>query len=51
MWEMPYEFDKRIKYMGNDVNIREMAKIFLKFAAYGAQLKHLRNGISMLQIN
>ena len=27
---MPYVFDKRMKYMGNDVDIWEMAKIFLK---------------------
>ena len=30
MWEMPYVFDKRIKYKGNDVDIWKMAKIFLK---------------------
>ena len=34
MWEMPYVFDKRIKYMGNDVDIWEMAKIFLKLLRY-----------------
>ena len=27
---MPYVFDKRIQYMENDVDIWEMAKIFLK---------------------
>ena len=32
--EMPYVFDKRIKYMGNDVDIWEMAKIFLKLLRY-----------------
>ena len=30
MWEMPYVFDMLIKYMGNDVDIWEMTKIFLK---------------------
>ena len=34
MWEMPYLFDKRIKYVGNDVDIWEMAKIFLKLLRY-----------------
>ena len=34
MWEMPYVFDKRIKYQGNDVDIWEMAKIFLKLFRY-----------------
>ena len=31
MWELAYVFEKRIKYMGKDVDIWEMAKIFLKF--------------------
>ena len=30
MCEMPYVFDKRIKYLGNEVDIWEMAKTFLK---------------------
>ena len=34
MWEMPYVFHKRIKYLGNDVDICEMAKIFLKLLRY-----------------
>ena len=34
MWEMPYVFDKRMKYLGNDVDICEMPKIFLKFLRY-----------------
>ena len=34
MWEMPYVFDKRIKYILNDVDIWEMAKIFLKLLRY-----------------
>ena len=31
---MPYVFDKGIEYMGNDVDILEMAKIFLKLRRY-----------------
>ena len=31
---MTYEFENRIKYMGNDVDIWEMAKIFLKLLRY-----------------
>ena len=34
MWEITYEFENRIKYMGNDVDIWEMAKIFLKLLRY-----------------
>ena len=34
MYEMPYVFDKRIKYVGNDVDIWEMVKIFLKLLRY-----------------
>ena len=37
---MPYVFEKRIKYMGNDVDIWEMAKIFLKLLMY---LEHSSN--------
>ena len=51
MWEMSSIFDKRLKYVGNDLEIWEMAKTFVKIAeVYGAQLKYLRNGISMLQM-
>ena len=31
---MPYEFENRIKYMGNDVDIWEVAKMFLKLLRY-----------------
>ena len=31
---MPDVFDKRTKYMGNDVDIWEMAQIFLKWLRY-----------------
>ena len=31
---MPCVFDKRMKYMGNDVDIWEMDKIFLKLLRY-----------------
>ena len=38
---MPYVFEKRIKYMGNDVDIWEMAKIFLKLLRYLEQSSNL----------
>ena len=38
MWEMASVFEKRLKYVGNDVYIWEMAKI------YGTWLKYLTNG-------
>ena len=41
MWEMAYAFEKRLKYMGNDVDLWKMAKISLKW------LKHLTNGLNM----
>ena len=31
---MPYEYENRIKYMGNDVDIWEVAKMFLKLLRY-----------------
>ena len=31
---MPDEFENRIKYMGNDVDIWEVAKMFLKLLRY-----------------
>ena len=45
-------FDKRLKYLGNDIEIWEMAKIFGKWLIYiyKARLKYLRNGISMLDM-
>ena len=36
--EMAYEFDKRHKYVGNDIELWEMAKV------YGKWPKHLTNG-------
>ena len=41
-------FEKRLKYMGNDLEICEMAKEMAYI--YGARFKYLRNGISMLQM-
>ena len=41
-------FEKRLKYMGNDLEIWEMAKEMAYI--YGGSLKYLRNGISMLQM-
>ena len=38
MLEMTYEFDKRLIHVGNDVYMREMAKIGRKW------LKYLTNG-------
>ena len=34
MLEMAYEFDKRLKYVGNDVYIQEMAQVFEKRLHY-----------------
>ena len=34
MLEMAYEFDKRFKYVGNDVSIWEMAQVFEKRLNY-----------------
>ena len=30
MWEMAYVFQKRLKYVGNDVDLCEMAQICLE---------------------
>ena len=32
MWEMTYVFEKRLKYVGNDVDLWEMAQICLEMA-------------------
>ena len=34
MLEMAYEFDKRLKYVGNDVCIWEMSQVFEKCLSY-----------------
>ena len=34
MLEIPYEFDKRFKYVGNDVHIWEVAQVFEKRLNY-----------------
>ena len=42
MFEMAYEFDKRLKYVGNDVCIQEMAQVFDK-----RLLNYVGNGSNM----
>ena len=37
-------FEKRLKYVGNDVDLWEMAKI------YGKWLKYLTNGLKMWEM-
>ena len=39
MLEMSYEFDKRLKYVGNDVYMWEMASVFEK------RLKYIGNDV------
>ena len=39
MWVMAYVFEKRLKYVGSDVDLREMAQIC------GKLLKYLKNGL------
>ena len=39
MWEMAEVFEKRLKYVGNDVDLWEIAKIC------GEWLKYLINGL------
>ena len=44
MFEMAYVFEKRLKYVGNDVDLWEMAKIYgkcLKFLIYGLNMCEL----------
>ena len=41
MWEMAQAFEKRLKYVGNDVDLWEIAKICLKY---------LRNGLYMWEM-
>ena len=44
MLEMAYEIDKRFKYMGNDVDLFEIAKINRKW------LKYLTNVLNMWEL-
>ena len=39
MWEIAYVFEKRLKYVGNDVDLWEIAK------TCGKWLKYLINGL------
>ena len=39
MWELALVFEKRLKYVGNDVDFWEIAKIC------GKWLKYLKNGL------
>ena len=41
MWEMASIFDKRLKYVGNDLKIWEIAKIF------GKWFRYMRHGSSL----
>ena len=41
MLEMAYEFDKRFKYVGNDVYVREMPQEFEK------RLNYVGNGLDL----
>ena len=52
---MPYKFENRIKYMENDVDIWEIAKIFLKLLRFlaqicGKRLKHVRNTFAIFEM-
>ena len=38
MWEMAYVLEKRLTYVGNDVDLWEMAKIYGKWLRYMAQV-------------
>ena len=40
MWEMAYAFEKRLKYVGKDVDLWKMAKIC------GKSLKYLIDGLT-----
>ena len=44
MLEMAYEFDKRLKYVGNDVYMWERAKAFEK------RLKYVRNDVELWEM-
>ena len=44
MLEMAYEFDKRLKYVGNDVYMWERASVFQK------RLKYVRNDVDLWEI-
>ena len=47
MLEMAYEFDKRFKYVGNDVYIWKMAQVFEKRLNYLGRLRSVGNLLNM----
>ena len=44
MLEMAYKFDKRFKYVGNDVYIWEMAQVF------GKRLSYMGNDLDLWEL-
>ena len=50
MWVMAYVFEKRPKYVGNDVDMWEMAKICAKWLKFDKRIKYVRNNLQIWEM-
>ena len=51
MWEMAYVFQKRLKYVGNDLDLWEMAQICGEMAElFDKRLKHVKNDLEIWEM-
>ena len=51
MWEMAQVFQKRLKYVGNDVDLWEMAEICDEMAlAFDKRLKNVENDLEICKM-
>ena len=52
MWEMASVFEKRLQYMGNDVDLLEMAHICGEMAyLFDKRLKNVENDLEILEMS
>ena len=51
MWEMVYVFEKRLKYLGNEVDLWEIAQICVEMAElFEKRLKNVENDIEIWEM-
>ena len=51
MWEMAQVFQKRLKYLGNDLDLWEMAQICVEMASlFDKRLKNVENDLEIWEM-
>ena len=51
MWEIPQVFEKRLKYVGNDVDLWEMAQICVEMAKlFDKRFKNVENDLEIWEM-